>query len=739
MALGTPVKLDIRLIEADQVTTPSPTASRRDDDGFGEYPFAVDGIEFDSFGNPAVYHVLTSHPGASGNTWSVGQDFERAPAARMIHWFRTDRPGQHRGLPDILPALPLFAQLRRYTLAVIAAAESAANVAIFMKTNTPAGGEAAEVAPKTEMEFTPNMAVFGPEGWEPMQIKAEQPATTYAEFKREILNEIARCLNMPFNVAACNSSGYNYSSGRLDHQTYHKSVRVEQDHLEDVVLDRILYMWLAEAVQVYPELAALKRPAAARDSDSTNASDSGLTNVSAVPRGSAIANASVVVNVSAGVDVLEGVIPTVPHQWFWDGREHIDPAKEANAQATRLANNTTTLATEFAKQGKDWETEVRQRAREVTLCRTLGLTLALPAPQPADTQEQQAADVGVTMMSADIYAIARHDPGATFPWVSPWELRDNQFDGAVVDSARATALLLSCDDEPALCEYLVGEGLTIRQPGDPASPTRALPDFLVGVTAYEYADAYCQADQDVLENVDPPAGVTVLRFVNRSNAAAQFALAHPDREFLAIADANGLSVETLRVLAGSNVVGVIVGHYRHADDEPVDFAASAADVLRVTRAVRLVSDAPVLLAVGAVNIHTRDTEHGWAEAFGDDLKTFDGFALYGLARFPAILEAVENPRELIMRRMGLPDRPCILIEFVGTSFQYAADERGYVEKVWAAKAKPLLAALKKQQWQGLVTWSATTDDARIKADALRNVMQAQPQAQPQNSPQGPPR
>jgi len=177
------------------------------------------------------------------------------------------------------------------------------------------------------MEFTPNMAVFGPEGWEPMQIKAEQPATTYAEFKREILNEIARCLNMPYNVAACNSSGYNYSSGRLDHQTYYKSVRVEQDHLEDVVLDRILYMWLAEAVQVYPELAALKRSATRTDA-------SGLTNVSAVPRGSAIANASVVVSISEGVDVLEGVIPAVPHQWFWDGREHIDPAKEANAQAT---------------------------------------------------------------------------------------------------------------------------------------------------------------------------------------------------------------------------------------------------------------------------------------------------------------------------------------------------------------------------------------------------------------------
>jgi len=374
-----PVKLDLRLIEADQITTPGPAALRRDDGGLGEN--TVDGIEFDAFGNPAAYHVLTSHPGggAGGGAGYVVQGFECVPAANMIHWFRVDRPGQSRGLPDILPALPLFAQLRRYTLAVIAAAESAANVAIFMKTNTPAGGEAADVEAMTEMEFTPNMAVFGPEGWEPIQIKAEQPTTSYAEFKHELLNEIARCLNMPFNIAACNSSGYNYSSGRLDHQTYYKSIRVEQDHCEDVVLDRILYMWLAEAAAVSPELAELGRPAAAHASAHANAS---------------AANASVVKNISAGVDVLEGMVPAVPHQWFWDGREHIDPGKEANAQATRLANNTTTLATEYAKQGKDWETELRQRAREVALCRELGLPLSQAASQPiaTDTQKQQKKD-----------------------------------------------------------------------------------------------------------------------------------------------------------------------------------------------------------------------------------------------------------------------------------------------------------------------------------------------------------
>ena len=321
-----PVKLDTKLIEAEQVTTPLMKLPS---------PTFVDGIVFDDCGNPKEYHVLRAHPGGLGYL-AESVECDPIPAASIVHWFRKDRPGQSRGLPDILPALPLFAQLRRYTLAVIAAAESAANVAIFMKTNTPAGGEAAEVEPMATMEFEPNMAVFGPEGWEPTQIRAEQPSTTYDMFKREILNEIARCLNMPYNIAACNSSGYNYSSGRLDHQTYYKSIRVDQAHLEAVVLDRILDAWMAEAVKVYPELAAVQ---------------------------------------------------DWPHQWFWDGHEHVDPQKEAAAQAQRLTSNTTTLATEYARAGKDWETELRQRAKEVALMKELGLTVA--QAQPADQQTKE--------------------------------------------------------------------------------------------------------------------------------------------------------------------------------------------------------------------------------------------------------------------------------------------------------------------------------------------------------------
>ena len=336
--IDSPVKLDLRLIEADQVMTPVLLRQEAD-------LLAIDGIIFDEHGNPTEYHVLKRHPGDTIARWTY--DFDRVPAASMIHYFRAERPGQSRGVPEITPALPLFAQLRRYTLAVLAAAETAADFAAVLYTDAPANGEADPVEPMDLVELERRMATVLPGGWRLGQIQAEQPSTTYGEFKKEILNEIARCLNMPFNVACGNSSGYNYASGRLDHQTYYKSIRVDQDQLGLAVLDRVLRAWLDEAILVSDFLPRWMRTTAFRD---------------------------------------------LGHQWFWDGQEHVDPAKEATAQATRLSSYTTNLAYEYARQGRDWEGEIRQRAKELQLMEQLGLPLAQPAsassPQTADTTEE---------------------------------------------------------------------------------------------------------------------------------------------------------------------------------------------------------------------------------------------------------------------------------------------------------------------------------------------------------------
>jgi lambda family phage portal protein len=312
------VQLDLRLVEAEMVATPTELmASTITPDGS-----TVDGMEFDSVGNVVAYQVLNFHPGSNFRVNTL--QFQRVPAAQMIHWFRPIRPGQHRGMPEVAPALKLFAQLRRYTEAVIAAAESAADFAGFLRTNSPAA-EVDEVEAFAEMPIEKRTMVTLPDGWTFEQLKAEQPTSTYREFKKEVLNEIARCLQCPGNVARLSSEDYNYSSARLDGQTVEAHRRVMRDDLERVMLDRVLAAWVNEATL-------------------------------------------------AGV-LPEGIPPFSEWDWSWqwDGKEHVDPLKEANATEKRLRTHTTTLASEYAKQGKQWDVELRQRAAEVALMKELNL------------------------------------------------------------------------------------------------------------------------------------------------------------------------------------------------------------------------------------------------------------------------------------------------------------------------------------------------------------------------------
>jgi lambda family phage portal protein len=318
------IQIDIGLIEADHVTSDLSVLGRTDE---------VDGIRLDAHGNPTSYRVLKHHPG--GMQFDIGQKAVDVPAQAMIHIYRADRPELHRGIPEITPALPLFAQLRRYTLAVLSAAEAAADFAGILYTDAPASGEADAVEPMDLVQLERNMLLTMPGGWKMAQLDPKHPSTTYAEFKREILNEIARCLNLPYNIAAGNSSGYNYASGRLDHQTYYKAIRVDQAFIAARVLDRILAVWFREY--------ALNR--------------------------------------DLEIDA--------PHQWFWDGLEHVDPFKEANAQRLRLESNTTTLSHEYARQGLDWEAELHQRAREKALMREFGLIDADITPSTQENQDHE--------------------------------------------------------------------------------------------------------------------------------------------------------------------------------------------------------------------------------------------------------------------------------------------------------------------------------------------------------------
>jgi lambda family phage portal protein len=324
-----PVKLDLKLYECDQLAAPAGSTSN-----------LSDGIIFDDFGNPTGYSLLKNHPGSGLS----GGGSEIIPADDVIFLAHLIRPGQTRGLPEITPALPLYAQLRRFTLAVLAAAETAADLAGVIQSAAGAT-DPDDIEALDTIDIVKRQLLTMPKGWNISQLKAEQPATTYEMFKRNIISEIARCLNMPYNVAAGDSSNYNYSSGRLDHKTYYKTIRVDRAAIETTACDRMLERWWREARLIKGYLTTSLRS--------------------------------------------EEFPPL--HSWGWDGDESIDPVKEANHDDIRLMNHTTTLQEIYGKQNKDWEEQIRQRAKEVALMDELKLIRDLKPESFGDMNKAQPA------------------------------------------------------------------------------------------------------------------------------------------------------------------------------------------------------------------------------------------------------------------------------------------------------------------------------------------------------------
>lgn len=322
------VQMDITVIEADRVAGEL---------AWFENDASVDGIRFDTWGNPVDYRVLKYHPGDA--RYLPGEEAIHIPSEFMIHVFRQDRPGLHRGVPELAASLPLFAQLRRYNLAALSAAEAAADFAAVLYTDAPPEGESEDVASLDAIPLERNMMLTVPAGWKMGQLDSKQPTANHAEFVKVILAEIARCVCATYGSVAGDFSGFNYASGRLDNQIYHKSILVDRSLWETDALNRIFDSWLREYLFCSGEHAT-------RDDS---------------------------------------------HAWFWDGFPHVDPTKEATAQEKRLANSTTTLASECAADGRDYLSVLRQRAKEIRLMRQLGIPLPGNAMNMI-TQQESAKD-----------------------------------------------------------------------------------------------------------------------------------------------------------------------------------------------------------------------------------------------------------------------------------------------------------------------------------------------------------
>lgn len=297
------VQLDVVLFETDQCETPM-------------LPFAtegyVDGIAFDEFGNPLWYDVLKHHP---GGPWYIGSSMETEsiPAKFVQHWFLQRRPGQHRAVPEFRSTLNTGAASRRWREATLGSAESAADIAVLLHT-TLNPNEIDLVDPMSTVAFNKRMITALPSGYNASQMKAEHPNATYDTFHKSLINEQARPKSMPYNKAACDSSSYNYASGRLDHQTYYASLDVEREDCNDLVIDPIFELYFEEAYWI-----------------------NGWFNISDEDSS---------------------------HSWDWPSYPIADVEAEANSSNTKLRNGSLSLSSYYSEQGADYEDKLAVMARD---------------------------------------------------------------------------------------------------------------------------------------------------------------------------------------------------------------------------------------------------------------------------------------------------------------------------------------------------------------------------------------
>jgi capsid protein len=341
------VKLELCLYEAEQCQTPFLP--------FFE-PGAIDGMRFDRFGNPVEYDLLHEHPGKQ-DSLSIDLTPEKIPAAFVLHWFKLRRPGQHRGVPECASTLNLGAAARRFREANVTTAEKVATWTLFLRTQFPPE-TLDEVDPLSSLDLVRGMMTALPNSVEPFQLKAEHPASTYEMFHKSLVNEQARPKSMPFNKAACDSSDYNYASGRLDHQTYYAALDVEREDCNDLVLDPLFEMWFNLAVKAFGWLGGDP---------------------------SAIGPAARF------------------HLWDWPKHRVADVEAEANANETRLESGQVSLRRLYSDQGLDLEDEIAEMATtfgvdETAVRQRLFDVLLPPAAQPAASNPESVEDAVAAML-----------------------------------------------------------------------------------------------------------------------------------------------------------------------------------------------------------------------------------------------------------------------------------------------------------------------------------------------------
>lgn len=198
----------IQLLESDYID------SKVDDDKTAQ------GVEIDNLGKPLAYWLFEQHPGDKESK------SKKTDAINIVHVFKSDRPGQRRGVSWFHAVIRRLEDLKNYQEATLIRQKIAACYAVFITSaddqNTMS---AATQRSKLEQEamIEPGLMKRLAPG-ESVQLSSPPGVENYDGYCRQTLREVSAGLGITFEEQANDYSQSNFSSSRMSKMGMNKNV-----------------------------------------------------------------------------------------------------------------------------------------------------------------------------------------------------------------------------------------------------------------------------------------------------------------------------------------------------------------------------------------------------------------------------------------------------------------------------------------------------------------------------------
>lgn len=312
-----PLKRAVELIEADRLAPPVTGQAKVGNS---------QGVELGRRGQPVAYWLTAydHQTGALGDSQRVAaRDDQGRP--RVLHVYRSSRPGQVRGVPYFAPVLSYFKDLADYLEAEVVAARVAACLSVFItKANPYEVPGLANMTTETStgakiQDLEPGLLTYLGLGEDIKTVNPNRTGETFNAFIEGVLRIIGVSLGLPYELLVKDFSKTNYSSARAA-------------LLEGRRVFTNWRSWFA-ARFCQPIFEMVIEEAFLR----------GLLNLPNFYRFRA---------------------EYARCLWIGGGWGWVDPVKEIEASKMAIDYGLSTYAEEVAGQGRDWEETLEQRKRE---------------------------------------------------------------------------------------------------------------------------------------------------------------------------------------------------------------------------------------------------------------------------------------------------------------------------------------------------------------------------------------